>query len=171
MSSTTSSAAAAASPTCANVYAVPVLDALCAMPFGGNHTDIMKACCKDADVVSYYDDCGLYCLAQDQTVEDLRVCLYANGATYTQIDVFCSGQDNATATATAAAVPSTAGASIIATGSDSEATADSTSDSSSSSTETPGAAPRTRPEFGVTTVGLTVGALLFSATAFGAFQL
>lgn len=52
----------AAGATC-NVWEIPVEDASCGMPFGGNHTDIMSECCGKADVVSYRNDCGLYCLA------------------------------------------------------------------------------------------------------------
>lgn len=58
----------------------------------------MKACCKDANVVSYYDDCGLYCLAVNQSVTDLTDCLYGDGAKWE--DVFCRGNTSASATAT-----------------------------------------------------------------------
>ncbi|KAL6855618.1 hypothetical protein ACO1O0_006770 [Amphichorda felina] len=56
----------------------------------------MVSCCKDADINSYYDDCGLYCLAQGQKVKDLSRCLYDEGAKWE--DVFCRGEEDATAT-------------------------------------------------------------------------
>ena len=62
---TTTLASASATPTgiradCRNIYEIPTLDASCAMPFGGNHTEILSKCCGDANVISYYDDCGIY---------------------------------------------------------------------------------------------------------------
>lgn len=61
---TTTLASASATPTgnagCRNIYEIPTQDAACAMPFGGNHTEILTKCCGDANVISYYDDCGLY---------------------------------------------------------------------------------------------------------------
>ncbi|KAI1759300.1 hypothetical protein GGR53DRAFT_152438 [Hypoxylon sp. FL1150] len=168
MSATSSlSAAAATTTSCgATTYNIPTKDAACALPAGGNHTAVLSACCGDTDVVSYYDGCGLYCLAAGQTVADLTQCLFAHGAAYA--DVFCNTQGNATATATGAALPTSAGASVVATGTSGSATSSSTSDA----TDSPGAAAGLRPELGsVSTLGLTIGALLFSATAFGAFQL
>ncbi|KAI0181207.1 hypothetical protein GGR52DRAFT_23693 [Hypoxylon sp. FL1284] len=175
VSATTSLSAPAASTTAncgANLYNIPVSDAACALPSGGNHTDVLGACCKSADVVSYYDDCGLYCLAAGQSVEDLTKCLFDHGAAYS--DVFCNKNGTSTATATDAALPTSAGASVVVThggSSDPTNTADG-GDSTASPSDTPGAAAGLRPELGsVSTLGLTIGALLFSATAFGAFQL
>ncbi|KAL6404592.1 hypothetical protein AUP68_11414 [Ilyonectria robusta] len=73
MSTTVSSASASASAgSCgATLYDIPIKDAVCAMPYSKNHTSIMAACCNDADVVSYYNNCGLYCLALDQTIAEL----------------------------------------------------------------------------------------------------
>ncbi|KAI2615537.1 hypothetical protein GGR54DRAFT_612879 [Hypoxylon sp. NC1633] len=157
----------------AQLFNPPVQDASCAMPTGGNNTDIMAACCGSADVVSYYDGYGLYCLAVGQSVADLTSCLYAHGAPY-GTDVFCRGNTSATATATDAPLPTSAGASIVVThsGASSPTQGGSSTSGSSSSTNSPGAAAGLRPEFGsLTTLGLAIGALLFSATAFGAFQL
>lgn len=81
MSTTVSSAAASA--TCGStLYNIPVDDAACAMPYSGNYTDIMEACCKSAAVISYYDNCGIYCLAIDQSISDLTDCMYKNGAPF-----------------------------------------------------------------------------------------
>ncbi|KAI2612702.1 uncharacterized protein GGS25DRAFT_132437 [Hypoxylon fragiforme] len=166
----TSASVGAANPTaCARLYELPTADAACAMPYGSNHTDIMTACCGDADVISYYDDCGLYCLAQGQTVNQLVDCMFAKGAPWQA--VFCSGPDtNASATATGHDVPTSAQASVIATGKGaSGASSTGSGDSTSTSTDAPGAAAGLRPEYNsVTTLGVTLGAILFSATAFGA---
>ncbi|KAF3063558.1 hypothetical protein GL218_01370 [Daldinia childiae] len=153
------------------LYVIPVQDAACALPATGNNTDILGACCGSADVVSYYDGCGLYCLAAGQTVGDLTKCLGNKGAS--PGNIFCNQNTTATATDTGAPLPTSASASIVVTHSGgSEPTQSGDSDSSPSSTESPGAAAGLRPEYTtVSTLGFTIVALLFSATAFGALQL
>ncbi|KAF3023728.1 hypothetical protein E8E14_014121 [Neopestalotiopsis sp. 37M] len=112
MSSVTSTAAhASATAACSNLYDTPVDDAVCAMPNTGNYTTLMFSCCKEADVVSYYNGCGLYCLASGQDVQSLSDCLYDAGAAWE--DVFCRGNETATATGTATGVPASASASIL----------------------------------------------------------
>jgi hypothetical protein len=107
---TTSSAACSS-----NLYNIPTTDNACALSDTGNHTEIMKACCKSASVISYYDGCGLYCLAQGQSVGELTQCMYGQGASYSE--VFCRGGVNATATETGiGTVESSAGVSVVATG-------------------------------------------------------
>lgn len=73
--STTSAAAVpttTSSTTCAaNLYDTPVRDIACAMPYSDDNIDRLKKCCKGADIISYYDDCGLYCLALEQSAEEL----------------------------------------------------------------------------------------------------
>lgn len=115
-SSTAAVASASPSSTCTvSLYEIPTSDAACAMPYGSNHTSIMTACCKGAAVVSYYNDCGLYCLAQGQDVAQLTSCLYQGGAAWQ--DVFCEGNSTATATQTGTGTLATsAGASVVATG-------------------------------------------------------
>lgn len=173
-STTTTSLSTAPSPasTCtANIYDTPDQDAVCAMPDSGNHTAIMTSCCGAADVVGYYGGCGLYCRAEGQSVADLRDCLFGEGAGWT--DVFCSGNLTATATATAdddASLPTGAGASIVASGS-SSSSSKTGSGSSSTSTSSGSAAVRRAPDVGLTTMGFTIGALLFTATTLGAFAL
>ncbi|RYP41457.1 hypothetical protein DL768_010496 [Monosporascus sp. mg162] len=178
---TTTGVAATHTSSCgATLYDIPTRDVACAVPFsvGGNdYTDIMAQCCGAADVVSYRGNCGLYCLAVDQSVTELTDCLHDAGATWG--DVFCNGNGTATATAPGdAEVPATASASVVATGGgggdgagDGESE-DGNADNADApdASDSPGAAPGLRPEFGVSTLGLTIGALLFSATAFGAFQ-
>ncbi|KAK6222706.1 hypothetical protein LQW54_000887 [Pestalotiopsis sp. IQ-011] len=177
MSTTTTSAASSATSATncgASLYDIPVQDAACAMPYGGNHTDILAACCGSASVISYYGDCGVYCLAEDQSVADLTSCFYDHGAAYQ--DVFCHGNTTATATGAGDSLPTGTGvtASVVAT-----ATSDSTkSGSSASGTSSSGAsessksaAPRSQASVGINTVGLAIGALLFSATTLGAFAL
>ncbi|OTB07265.1 hypothetical protein M426DRAFT_318287 [Hypoxylon sp. CI-4A] len=171
---TSSAASASSTANCgAQLYNIPVQDPAVGIPTGGNHTDIMSQCCGDADVISYYDNCGLYCLAEGQSVNDVVDCLYSKGAAYQE--VFYRGNISATATVTGTALPTSAGASVVATGgSDSKSTGTASgSDSTASPTDAEGAAAAgLRPEFGsVSTMGLTIGALLFSAMTFGAFQL
>lgn len=168
---TTTSLSTAPSPasTCtANIYDTPDQDAVCAMPDSGNHTAIMTSCCGAADVVGYYGGCGLYCRAEGQSVADLRDCLFGHGAGWT--DVFCSGNLTATATATDdASLPTGVGASIVASGSSSSSKTG--SGSTSTSTSFGSAAVRRAPDVGLTTMGFTIGALLFTATTLGAFAL
>ncbi|RSL53476.1 hypothetical protein CEP54_010389 [Fusarium duplospermum] len=188
---TTTTAAATATTACTNLYDSPNQDTTCAMPFTGNHTDIMKACCGDAQIVSYHNDCGIYCVALDQTVSDLADCLYKNGAPWES--VFCSvpksvSSDVASKTKDAA-VPASAQASVISGGDDnkdddkdsdkdsddkdsddSDSTASGTA-SSASSTSTGNAAAGVVPQSSVSTLGLTIGALLFSSMALGAFNI
>ncbi|KAI8962826.1 hypothetical protein F5Y11DRAFT_321753 [Daldinia sp. FL1419] len=156
----------------AQLYVIPVQDAACALPATGNNTDILGACCGSADVVSYYDGCGLYCLAAGQTVGDLTKCLGEKGAS--PGNIFCNQNTTATATDAGAPIPTSASASIVVThsGGSNPTQSGGDSDSSPSSTESPGAAAGLRPEYTTpSTLGFTIMALLFSATAFGAFQL
>lgn len=116
------SAAASAPPTAsavpsqaacaANLYNIPVTAPACAIPYGGNHTEIMSACCSQ--VVSYSNDCGLFCVAQEQSVGDLTDCLYSQGAAYQ--DVFCNDKTTAMATGGPVNVAASASASIITGG-------------------------------------------------------
>ncbi|KAK6209164.1 hypothetical protein LQW54_006618 [Pestalotiopsis sp. IQ-011] len=175
MSTTTttsiSSSACPASICTANIYDTPDQDAVCAMPDAGNHTAIMTSCCGAADVIGYYDGCGLYCRAEGQSVADLRDCLFGWGAGWA--DVFCSG--NLTATATAAddaSLPTGADASVVASGSGSRESSSKTgSGSTSTSTSSGSATVRRTPDVGLTVLGFTIGALLFTATTLGAFAL
>ncbi|KAF5651400.1 uncharacterized protein FTJAE_147 [Fusarium tjaetaba] len=164
MSSTTSSAAAQTS-TCKggqNLYNTPVQNSLCAMPYGGNHTEIMTKCCGTADIVSYYDNCGIYCLASNKNVSQIVKCLYENGAAWE--DVFCKGSGTASGTATA--IPTEA--SIIATGgSSATGTKSSTKTASSTSAASNGAVPSFSPQSPFRTVGFVIGSLLISATLLG----
>ncbi|KAK1598427.1 uncharacterized protein LY79DRAFT_576154 [Colletotrichum navitas] len=191
MSSTALSASSAApaapsstAPVCtSNLYDTPSQDRVCAMPLAGNHTDIMSACCRDADVVSYYDGCGIYCLALGQSVRDLQDCLFDQGAGYTA--VFCrdNGDVNASATATGnVPPPASAQASVVASGGAGDGDdGDSPSGTgrggggaaASSSTSSPNAAASAglHAPGGVSTLGLTIGALLLSAATFGALQI
>ncbi|KAF9876764.1 hypothetical protein CkaCkLH20_05610 [Colletotrichum karsti] len=174
VASTTGSAAAAPTATSicsANLYDSPTQDSNCAMPYGGNHTDIMKKCCKNADIVSYYDNCGLYCLALDQTVADLTKCLYDNGAADNA--VFCRGNTTSSATGSAnGQPPASASASVVVTGGSSSGDSSKTgSASGGSSTSSGNAAAGLYAPSGVSTLGLTVGALLLSAATFGALQI
>lgn len=166
----------AASSTCTPIWTIPITDAACAVSIADNHTDIMKSCCGSADIVSYENGCSMYCRAVDQTVTDLSTCLTGNGAGYSL--VFCNSVGNATATGTA--LPTETGVSVIASGTSGAGSSASKSggsatgtgsSSSSTSSSTGNAAAGLRPDSAVSTMGLAIGALLFSATAFGAFAI
>lgn len=99
--STTTTSAATTSATCkpASINILPTNDAACAFPAtASNATDIADKCCSPATVHHYADDCGLYCLAQDQDLGDLLNCLTSNGVRHGQ--VICNDRLNATATGT-----------------------------------------------------------------------
>ncbi|GAW17586.1 hypothetical protein ANO14919_070450 [Xylariales sp. No.14919] len=154
------------SPAC-NLYEIPITEPGCAVSFGSQHQDAMSACCKSAAVISYFNDCGLYCAAADQTIKELQDCLFGEKVAYQ--DVFCNAQNNATATNTDPELPATASASVVAGGDDGDNKGD--DDDKPSPSDSGSAAPRLAPELHVSKTGLTIGALLFSAMAFGAFQI
>ncbi|ROV97455.1 hypothetical protein VMCG_06929 [Cytospora schulzeri] len=173
VSTTSVASAAVTTPTACTgslVYDIPVQDASCAIPIGGNHTDIMSQCCGSADVVSYDNNCGLYCLAIDQSVSDITSCLFDSGASYS--DVFCRGTGNATASATASDTLAT-GASVVASGSGSSTsqTGDSSSSSSSTSSSTANAAPGVAPLSGISATAFAITGLMFSSAVLGALQI
>lgn len=120
----------------------------------------MSDCCKSADVVSYADDCGLYCLAQDQTVGDLLQCMYAQGIGYSE--AFCNGTANATATGTGSGSLAS-GASVVASASGSSKTSGTTG-SASSETAASGASRSVK----FTTSGGMVGVIMLAGMLAGA---
>lgn len=104
-----------ATSTCTNLYNPPNQNAVCAMPSTSTYLNYMSSCCGDAQIVSYDDDCGIYCVALDQTISDLIECLMEEGAEEKPQDVFCSGNTTESKTEDGD-VPSSAGVSVIATG-------------------------------------------------------
>lgn len=177
MSTTSASAAAttAAPPsgTCgATLYDTPVDDVACAIPYSEDGIDWMSKCCKDADVISYYDNCGLYCLALGQSAADLTSCLLEEGAKDGQ--VFCrngvdASSSDAGATATGAEPRESADTTVVQSGEDNESSdgeggSDGGDDDSEGDDED--AAAFTRPSQ-TTLAGVVIGTLLFTATAFG----
>ena len=105
MSTTTGTAATATGSSCINVYQLPTTDAACAAPIAGNMTSAFDTCCKGNSPVKYDNDCGIYCLAQEQTVDKLSHCLQKESNNYAA--VFCNDALNATATAAATTTHST----------------------------------------------------------------
>ncbi|KAM0292382.1 hypothetical protein ACHAO9_002693 [Fusarium lateritium] len=183
MSTTTTTSLAPLSSSCTGVFNTPNQDNVCAMVYKDNATDIMSKCCGDAQLVAYQNDCGVYCVAIDQTIVELSDCLFSNGAP--DANVFCSGNKTTTKTEDAK-VPASAQASVIdgddddddkddddktasATGTSTETS--SGSSASETSSETGNAAAGFAPKSTFNTVGLAIGALLFSSLAAGAFQL
>lgn len=140
--------AAISNGTCTgNVYVLPnITDAACGAPISGNITDAFDTCCKGNSPVKYDNDCGIYCLAQDQTVDELTKCLEKESGTYS---IFCNKRGNATATAAATTTKAT-----------STGTATGTSAASTSS----GAAVVNQP---VSKTGLGVMAMLFCSALMG----
>ncbi|KAJ5960669.1 uncharacterized protein N7479_007819 [Penicillium vulpinum] len=103
--STTSGASATGTACAARVWQIPTTDAACAAVVSGNMTDVMESCCKRAKIFKYDNDCGIYCLAQGQEVNELQSCL-TNRRGNDHV-VFCNAASNATATATRARSTST----------------------------------------------------------------
>ncbi|KAI0509706.1 hypothetical protein F5B22DRAFT_615702 [Xylaria bambusicola] len=178
VSGTSSGSTPSATPssTCGvNLYDIPISEPGCAVASNSAHQDAMEACCKSADVISYYDNCGLYCVAADQTIKELQDCLFGEKVAYNA--VFCNAPNNATATNTDPEIPATASASVVSGGDDHDDDGnDSDGDDSDNNdgpkpSDTDSAAPRLAPEMSISKTGLTIGALLFSAMAFGAFQI
>lgn len=95
MATTTAAAAAAASTCGPNTFVLPTKNAACGLPYSSDNSAAMEKCCKPASVETYSGDCGLYCLAKDQTLRDLLDCLTDNGVN--NGEVFCNDQLNATA--------------------------------------------------------------------------
>ncbi|KAI0858448.1 hypothetical protein F4860DRAFT_486248 [Xylaria cubensis] len=173
-SSSSSSPSATPTPACANLYEIPISEAGCAVSYAGaGHKDAMEACCKSADVVSYFNDCGLYCVAAGQTIKDLQDCLFDQKVAYQ--DVFCNANVNATATNTNPELPPTASASVVAGGSGKDGDGNGTDSGSGNGNGDgknggDGKSAATRLE-GFSKTGMTIGALLVSALAFGAVQI
>lgn len=139
---------AALSNCTGNVYVLPdVTDAACGAPISGNMTSAFDSCCKGNSPVKYENDCGIYCLAQEQTVDQLTKCLEQKSGTYS---IFCNKRGNATATATA--TKATTGS---PTGSSTGTSAPSTSS---------GAAVANQP---VSMTGLGVIAMMFCSALLG----
>ncbi|PYH99812.1 hypothetical protein BO71DRAFT_342164 [Aspergillus ellipticus CBS 707.79] len=112
--STTTATTTGSTPTCTSSrYVLPVQDAACALPNSGNYSSVMSTCCKPASVTKYDNDCGLYCLAEKQSVKDLLDCLQTNGA---ETEAFCSGNLTATATASVSSASSTGSKTGTSTG-------------------------------------------------------
>ncbi|OQD73559.1 hypothetical protein PENDEC_c014G06166 [Penicillium decumbens] len=99
MTTTTTSVTSTATACGANVYELPVTDVACGAKLSGNMSSVFDTCCKGDSPVKYNDNCGIYCLAQEQTVKELSDCLMSKSNNYR--DVFCQGKQNATATAAA----------------------------------------------------------------------
>lgn len=172
MPSATTTAAPASGTCAANLYDTPVRDIACAMPHSDKNIDMMTKCCKDADIVSYYDDCGIYCLALGQSSEDLSKCLYDAGAKYE--NVFCRDGGDASATATGNTKPLPSADTEVVKGGkggdDKDDDGDDKDGDDEDGDDDDSAAGVARPQH-TTLAGVVVGTLLFTATAFGGMLL
>ncbi|KAL2215190.1 hypothetical protein M432DRAFT_642759 [Thermoascus aurantiacus ATCC 26904] len=157
MSATTAAvtSATAAANCVAMLYEIPTTDAACAVPSKGNYSDVMNHCCKVAKVQSYDNDCGLYCLAQEQSVGDLSSCLTSNGVKYR--DAFCNHNQTATATAKVSSAESTGTSTASKTGTAASATSS-------------GNAAVSFQQQSISKSGLGILALLFCSTVAGALM-
>ncbi|KAJ5798471.1 uncharacterized protein N7503_007767 [Penicillium pulvis] len=150
MSTTTTSSVASATTACTgNVYQLPTTDAACAAVISGNMTSVFDTCCKGNNPVKYDNDCGIYCLAQEQTVEKLLDCIQTTGNNYR--DVFCNDSLNATATAKA-----------TTTASETSTTTGTTTSTTTSTTNAAAGQP-------VSTMGLGVLAMVLFSGVMGVF--
>lgn len=150
----------------ATLYNIPAPGAACAMAYGGNHTAILSACCKSADTISYADDCGLYCLAQGQSVSDLTACMFEHGAPWSE--VFCNGAGNDTAEASEVGAPLSKGASVVAATS---ASATASGARATGSGSGGGAESAAGERMGMGVSGVAVSGLLLVSVLLGALQL
>ncbi|KAJ5152697.1 uncharacterized protein N7482_009175 [Penicillium canariense] len=140
MPATKATTTAASTACIGNIYELPnVTDAACGGPVTGNMTSAFDSCCKGNSPVQYDNDCGIYCLAQEQTVGELTTCLEQKSGTNS---IFCNQRSNATATAAATT----------------KATSTGTSTSTGSAHTSSGAAVANQP---VSKTGLGVIAMLF----------
>lgn len=102
--------------TCtSDVYQIPTTDAACASYASENMSSAFTQCCKGNGPVQYDNGCGIYCLAQEQTVQDLANCLMSRSNNYG--GVFCNdNQPNATATTPPSSTPGIATSTPTGTG-------------------------------------------------------
>lgn len=131
------------------------------MPYTSSSLSALAKCCKSAPVISYYDNCGAYCLAQGQSVDDLTQCLYGQHVAWQ--DVFCSGNKTSTATGSAG-VPTSAQASVVS-GTAQKAGVSATG--SAASQPSKGAAAERIGELGGGKAGLGVAVVLLTSIVFG----
>lgn len=178
MSNTVSTATATSTLACKNLYDTPNKDATCGLSYNKKHIQIMKECCGEAQIVSYFDNCGLYCVALGQTTAELQKCMWDQGAAWEA--PFCSNTTGASLTADPK-IPATAKATVISNDKDDDddddddgdkdsSTSGTRSASSADSTNTDNAGPTVAPP-SITKMGLAIGALLLSSLTLGAFQI
>ncbi|CAG8890455.1 unnamed protein product [Penicillium egyptiacum] len=135
MATATANGAVATSTGCGTAaqYEIPVKDASCAVPNTDKYKGLLSKCAKPAGVAAYNDDCAIYALAVDQSVQDLTDCLYKAGVAWK--DVWCHGETNATATATSYPTASE----ISLTSSTDKTSSGTSTESAATSTSTSGA--------------------------------
>ncbi|RSM05420.1 hypothetical protein CDV31_009572 [Fusarium ambrosium] len=177
MSTTASTATATSTLACKNLYDTPNKDATCGLSYSKKHIQVMKECCGDAQIVSYFDNCGLYCVALGQTTAELQKCMWDQGAAWEA--PFCSNTTGTSLTADPK-IPATAKATVISNDKDDDDDdddGDKDSDSSGTksasgadSTNTDNAAP-TLAAPSISKMGIAIGVLLLSSLTVGAFQI
>lgn len=100
---TSASASASATPSScstADFTRFPTSDIACAVGstqgIASNTSSVLESCCKSAPVESFNGACGWYCLSVEQTVAELQACFMEGGVSPS--NVFCNGNNSATAT-------------------------------------------------------------------------
>ncbi|KAF4470582.1 hypothetical protein FALBO_2518, partial [Fusarium albosuccineum] len=166
MSTTVSTATATSTLACKNLYDTPNKDATCGLSYSKKHIEIMKDCCGEDQIVSYFDNCGLYCVALGQTTAELQKCMWDKGAAWEA--PFCSNTTGTSLTADPK-IPATAKATVISNGDDDDGDDDKDSKdsdssgtksaSSADSTNTDNAAPNVAPP-SMSKMGFAIGVLL-----------
>lgn len=138
--STTTTASTATSTACgtSSQYELPVKDAACGVPNSDKYDGYLSKCAKPAGVTSYNNDCAIYALAVDQSVQELTDCLYDAGVEWK--DVWCFGSTNATATATS--YPTSSETSASSTDKKKSSTSTSSSETSTSTSGASGTVPK-----------------------------
>lgn len=155
MTTTTTSALAQAT-ACEDVYQLPTTDAACGASLHGNMGDVFDECCKGNGPVTYGNHCGIYCLAQGQTVHELSSCLMSKSHNYG--GVFCNDAENATASTPATTTNAQAtAATATLTGAAASAAAEGSTNAA------------VLPRAPVSKAGLGAIAVLFSSVVLGAF--
>lgn len=157
---TTTTAALAQATACEDVYQLPTTDAACGASLHGNMGAVFDECCKGNGPVTYDHHCGIYCLAQGQTVHELSTCLMSNSHNYGGI--FCNDAENATASTPATTTNAQAtAATATLTGA--------AASSASAAAEGESNAAAVLPRAPVSKAGLGAIAVLFSSVILGAF--
>ncbi|KAI1809394.1 hypothetical protein GGS20DRAFT_572127 [Poronia punctata] len=166
-----------------NAWVLPVTEPGCGVPYSSENIEVLAECCGSAPVISYANDCGVFCIAQDQSIKELQECFATNGKDeddggkeeeggIKRNEIYCNAGINATATDTDVQVPATASASVVANKPDEEGDGDDDDDDKGDDGDKDDDAPgNSAGRYEVSKMGVLVGVLMGSVVALGAFQI